>query len=79
MKYVIKDSEGNVLNTILADSEFIEEYCNDNNYTYEEIAEPPVSPPEPSEPSDPETPENPTDSVTWEAMAKAITEGVNEV
>ena len=28
---------------------------------------------------EPETPEEPTDNVTWDSMAQAISEGVNEV
>lgn len=62
---------GAEINTIVADAAFVESYCKKNGYTYElcELPEP-----EPVEPVDPAG-----NDVTWDAMAEAIAEGVNEV
>lgn len=41
-------SNGEFLNAIVASEEFVIEYCEENNYTYEQIIEPePVPEPEP--------------------------------
>jgi hypothetical protein len=45
MKYkIFKDGE--LLNTIVADAEFVAEYCEENGYTYEEMPDTPVEEPE---------------------------------
>lgn len=40
MRFTIYDSAGTVVNVIDADKEFCEEYCNQNNYSFEEIRDP---------------------------------------
>lgn len=47
---------GEEINRIVADEEFVEEYCPKHGYTYELEPEPePVDPPEPPEPTEQET------------------------
>lgn len=62
-------SDGIEVNTIISDEEFCKAYCERNGYTYKQLPEPePMPEPEPT-----------TDDVTWDSMAKAITEGVNDI
>lgn len=63
-------SDGVEVNTIVSDEDFCKNYCERNGYTYEQLPEPE---------SGLEMPEEPTDDVTWDSMAKAITEGVNDI
>ena len=47
---ILKDGE--VVNTIVSDADFVEKYCETNGYTYELIPEPdpePVPEPEPTQ------------------------------
>lgn len=46
---ILKDGE--VVNTIVADADFVQRYCNKNGYTYEEeiIPEPEMVEPEPTQ------------------------------
>lgn len=67
MRYKIFESSTEI-NVIVADPEFVEGYCKRHGYTYEEDALP-----------DPVKPEEPVGEVSWDAMAQAIREGVNEV
>ena len=63
---ILKDGE--VVNTIVAGSDFIEDYCKANGYTYELIEPEPEVDPEPEE------------SVTvWDELDAAYQEGVDSV
>lgn len=46
MKWTIYEN-GEVINTIAASEEFVETYCEENGYTYEQIIEPPEPEPLP--------------------------------
>lgn len=63
-------SDGTEVNAIVSNEDFCKAYCERNGYTYKQLSEPE---------SELEIPEEPTDDVTWDSMAKAIKEGVNEV
>ena len=67
MRYKIFEN-GVEINVIVAELEFVESYCKKYGYTYEEDILP-----------EPTRPEEETDEVSWDAMAEAISEGVNEV
>lgn len=66
MRYkIFKDGE--LINTIVAEPDFVEEYCAENGYTYEEdilTGPEPVSEPEPS---------------VWDELDAAYQEGVDSV
>ena len=66
MRYkIFKDGE--LINTIVAEPDFVEEYCAENGYTYEEdilTGQEPVSEPEPS---------------VWDELDAAYQEGVDSV
>lgn len=67
MRYKIFEN-GAQVNVITADADFIEQYCAENGYTCEEAPLPgPAPTPQPESP------------VTWDEMAQAIREGVNEL
>ena len=65
--------EGEQINTIVANEEFVEAYAEENGYTYEEEIrseyEPPIEPEEPTEPT----------GTDYDEMAEAIREGVNSI
>lgn len=64
MRYEILKN-GEVVNTIVAGPDFVEEYCSKNGYTYELMPEPEPIPEPESEPS------------VWDELAAAYMEGVN--
>ena len=62
---ILKDSEE--INTIVADADFVEEYCSENGYTYELMPEPePIPEPEP-------------ETSVWDELDAAYQEGVDSV
>lgn len=71
MRYKIyQDTE--LINTIIADEDFVISYCEEYGYTYDED---PLSVDEPNPESDSESKE----FDVWDDMAEAIKEGVNNV
>lgn len=68
MKYEILDEEGNVVNTIIADQQFVD--ANHPN-RYREVPEPPPPPPEPVKTDE----EKLADAISA-AVAKLVADGV---
>lgn len=69
MTYAIRDADGNVVNTIVADQSFVEEYCSENGFTFEEIEQAvpaPIPDPEPEQ-----------ETTVWDELDAAYQEGVN--
>lgn len=68
MRYkIFKDGEQ--INTIVAEPDFVENYCAENGYTYEEeILHEPESVPEPE-----------TETSVWDELDAAYQEGVDSV
>ena len=72
MRYKIFNN-GEHINTIIADEDFITIYCEKNGYTFEaEILPEPEPQPEPE-------PTPTTGDVSMDELAKAIKEGVNSI
>lgn len=57
-----------LVNTIVADEEFVVSYAEEMGYTYELVPEEPRPEPAP-----------PEEDVTWSSMATSIKEGVDDV
>lgn len=70
MNYIIY-KDGQEINTIVAEPDFIDQYCTENGYTYE-VRPDPVPVPEPE-------PEPPKESSVWDELDAAYQEGVNSV
>ena len=71
MRYVLYDSEKNVVNTIIADETFATNYCARNGYTYEKMPE--------LEPDSEPTPEPSAEATVWDELDAAYQEGVDSV
>ena len=63
------------INTIYADLDFVISYCEENDYTYEQEEVVDYIEPTTDTPDDTDNTDN---DVTWDALAAAYTEGVNE-
>lgn len=72
---VLCADNGFVLQTINT-VDFLRSYWTNNIFVLTNIPEPEYVEPDPDEPVEPE---EPTEDVTWDSMAEAITEGVNDV
>ena len=69
MIYAIRDADGNVVNTIVADQSFVEGYCAENGFTFEEIEQDAPAPmPDPGPEQEP---------TVWDELDAAYQEGVN--
>ena len=67
---IFKDKEH--INTIVATEDFVKDYCAKNGYTYVPLSR------TPSVVADtPAEPDATTEDVTWDALAAAYQEGVN--
>lgn len=69
MIFAIRDADGNVVNTIVADQSFVEEYCSENGYTFEKIEQ---AVPTPMPTTEPEQ-----ETTVWDELDAAYQEGVN--
>lgn len=69
MNYIIYKN-GEEINTIVAEPDFIEPYCAENGYTY-------AVRPDPEPVPEPEAPEG--EPSVWDELAAAYQEGVNSV
>lgn len=71
MNWKLYSTDGEVVNTIVADEVFVAEYCEKHGYTFERMPDPEPAPePEP-------VPEPETETSVWDELDTAYTEGVN--
>lgn len=78
MRYEIRDSEGKVVNTIVADEDFVAEYCAENGYTHAEIPETKTEPVTPAPSEQREEAYNTQPIVEWEGQMLTVTQAAQK-